>query len=261
MFDIHTHLIPGVDDGSPDLETTLAHLHLIQDACVTAVVFTSHYMRGAYLNTRDALQTRFDELCQVALEQGITLKFYQGAEVFLVPGVENDVSEFGLNIDNTPYVLVETDLNHFSSDLYENLYQLLRNGFRPILAHAERYQAVIAHFHTAEEMIRRNVYIQVNAASLLGGYGSKVKKTAWFLLEQGWAHFVASDDHCRNPMYNLAMARNAIAQRIDEYTADLLTNKNPHRLLSSQEIPYEYVNFQVEKERHGRRNFWQRLFG
>ncbi|HNX01819.1 MAG TPA: capsular biosynthesis protein [Candidatus Cloacimonadota bacterium] len=258
MIDIHTHLLVGVDDGSTDLELSVARLRMMKEVGVQGVVLTSHYMRGSYDNTSNILTPKFKALKGAALSDDNEIDLYQGYEVYLAPGVANDIVDYNLTMNGTRYVLVETDLNAFPTDFKENLFQIVRKGYKPILAHAERYVNVIHHLSEADDLINRNVYLQVNAASLLGGYGRKVKQAAWGLLENGWVHFVASDDHCKNPYYSLHVARAIIAESIDELTADLLTKVFPGKMIAGSDIPYRYVDITNERRK---KSFLKRLFG
>jgi protein-tyrosine phosphatase len=258
MIDIHTHLLVGVDDGSNDLEVSVNRLKMMKEVGVEGVVLTSHYMRGSFDNTSSIITPKFKALKVAANQDDNDIDLYQGYEVYLAPSVANDILDYDLTMNRTSYVLVETDLNAFPTDFKENLFQLVRKGYKPILAHAERYVNILRHLSEADDLINRNVYMQVNSASLLGGYGRKVKQTAWGLVENGWVHFVASDDHCRNPYYNLHIARAVIAESIDDLTADLLTRVFPQKMLNGEDIPYRYVDITHERRR---KSFLKRIFG
>jgi protein-tyrosine phosphatase len=100
----------------------------------------------------------------------------------------------------------------------------------------------------AEDFLHRNVYLQINAGSILGLYGNKIAKTAWYLVDNGFAHFIASDNHCKIDEYLLPAALEAIRDNIDDYTANLLSQKNPEKMLNDEKIKYFYLEKQpVEK--------------
>lgn len=258
MIDIHTHLLVGVDDGSTDLDVSVKRLKMMKDVGVQGVVLTSHYMRGSFDNTSSILTPKIKALKVAAMQDDNEIELYQGYEVYLAPGVANDIVDYDLTLNGTRYVLVETDLNAFPDDFKENLFQIVRKGYKPILAHAERYVNILRHLSEADDLINRNVYIQINSASLLGGYGRKVKQAAWGLLENGWVHFIASDDHCRNTYYNLHIARAIIAESVDELTADLLTRVFPQKMILGEDIPYRYVDVTHIRRK---KSIWKRMFG
>lgn len=100
----------------------------------------------------------------------------------------------------------------------------------------------------AEDFLHRNVYLQINAGSILGLYGNRIAKTAWYLIDNGFAHFIASDNHCKADEYILPAALEAIRDNIDDYTANLLSQKNPEKMLNDEKIKYFYLEKQpVEK--------------
>jgi len=145
--------------------------------------------------------------------------------------------------------LIETELNGFPLDMQKNVYDLIRSGYRPILAHAERYVSVMMKAHEAKDLISRSVYMQINAASLLGGYGEKVKETAWKLVNKGWVHLIGSDDHVKGEYTAFFKAKDKLTEHIDEQTAELLTNKHPKAILANKKIPFDYVIVQKEAKK------------
>ena len=115
---------------------------------------------------------------------------------------------------------------------------------------------IISHPDLAEELLYKNVYLQINAGSLFGNYGKSVQKTAWFLVENGFAHFLASDDHCHRPEYVLPEAWKMISRNIDDHTAKLLTEINPQKMIDNQSIEFFYVTKIVEEKT----GFFSKLF-
>ena len=132
-------------------------------------------------------------------------------------------------------------MTEFPVNLFDILYQLVKANFKPILAHPERYLPIIANFELAENFMFRDIYLQVNAGSLFGKYGKKSQKTAFKMIDYGFAHFVASDNHCRNFHYPLPAAFEVISNQFDEYTANLLTQVNPAKMLQNENIPIFYL--------------------
>jgi protein-tyrosine phosphatase len=95
--------------------------------------------------------------------------------------------------------------------------------------------------HEAKELINRNIYLQINAASVLGGYGDKVKDTAWKMLNKGWVHFLGSDHHARSEYASFSKAKLKISEYIDETTANLLTQTHPQAIINNEKIMFDYV--------------------
>lgn len=241
MIDCHSHLIPNIDDGSKDIESSIKALRQMSAGGITSVICTSHYMRGLYQFTKDEYTSKFNELVAEVKHQKIPVTLYPGAEVYLAYNISEDIKNNNLTLADSNYVLIETDLNGFPPDMQKNIYELLRKGYRPIIAHAERYVSMMMKSHEAKELINRSVYIQINAASLLGGYGEKVKQTAWKILNKGWVHLMGSDHHLKSDYDVYFKAKQKIIEHIDEKTATILTETHPQAILDNEKIPYDYV--------------------
>ncbi|MCK9309507.1 MAG: capsular biosynthesis protein [Candidatus Cloacimonetes bacterium] len=258
MIDIHSHILPSIDDGSQDIEDSLAQLATMKAGGIKRVYLTSHYFRGHYQYERSEYDLKFEALKAKAKAANICMELYPGFEIFLQPDILIDIQKHSLTMGDSPYILIESELNGLPNDFYSNIYPLLRAGYKPILAHAERYVSIMKKPSIAESLTHRNIYIQTNAGSLLGHYGEKVMKTAWTLVNNGWTHFIASDDHVRGNYGAFFEARGLINERVDHYTADLLCRINPASIASGEAIAYQYVD--VHHPRPRRRNWFKRLF-
>ncbi|MDD2229156.1 MAG: capsular biosynthesis protein [Candidatus Cloacimonetes bacterium] len=258
MIDIHTHILPNIDDGAKDTLDSLAQLAQMEAGGVKRAYLTSHYFRGHYQYDRSEYDLKFEELKAKAKETNLNIELYPGFEIFLQSDILIDIKKHSLTMGNSPYLLIESELNGLPNDFYSNIYPLLRAGYKPILAHAERYVSIMRKPSIAESLTHRNLYIQTNAGSLLGHYGEKVMKTAWTLVNNGWTHFIASDDHVRGDYGAFFEAQTLIEERIDSYTAELLCKINPASIASGEAIPYQYVH--VHHPRPKRRNWFKRLF-
>ncbi len=259
MIDIHTHIAPGIDDGSPDLEVSVAAVKAAADAGITEIVLTPHYMRGSYVNPRSKLEALLPELKKAVNDAGIEMQFHLGSEIMLESDILKEIKEDRLLMGDTKYVLVESSMNGFPQFFIQALYDLVRNGYKPILAHPERYMNIQNNIPMAEDLLYRNVYMQINAGSLLGGYGNNVERTAWALIEQGYAHFLASDHHGRSETNSMQQAVELITERYDEYTAELLTRINPRKMLNNEEIDYFYLSTAEINEDDNRSSFKKML--
>ncbi len=249
MIDIHTHVLPGVDDGSPDIETSVASVQAAKDAGISEIVLTPHYLRGSYDNPREKLLKILPGLQKAVKDAGIEMKFHAGAEVMLDTNILDDITQHDLHLADTKYVLVESSMNGFPGFFIQALYDLVRNGYKPILAHPERYMDIQMNLGMAEDLLHRNVYLQINSGSLTGGYGNNVERTAWELIDAGFAHFLASDNHCRSETNSLQEAVALLTERYDAYTAELLTKINPRKMLQGEDIDHFYLSVaEVDKE-------------
>ncbi|MCK4956993.1 MAG: capsular biosynthesis protein [Candidatus Cloacimonetes bacterium] len=250
MIDIHTHILPEIDDGSRNIEESLLQLELMSRAGVTDIVCTPHYISNYYNNNRDIIEPKLAKLQAEADAQNINIKLHKGIEILLDSKSVEKIKQEEFNINGSKYVLVESEMRAFPADFKEILYNLVKSGYKPILAHPERYFDIIRNPSLAEDFMHRNVYMQINAGSLLNHYGKESRKVAWKLIENGWAHFIASDNHCRFDEYILPTAIEQIRNEIDDYTANLLSKGNPSKMLNNEQINMFYVSeFSKEKNK------------
>ena len=258
MIDIHSHILPNIDDGSQDLQSSIDQLRRMARGGVRRVYLTSHYFRGHYHYSRADYDSKFEAFknaCPTDVPE-----LLPGFEVFIQPGIVDDVIESNLCLGDSRYVLIESDLNGLPVDFYHNVYPLLHKGYRPILAHAERYVSIMKRPSEARKLAALNIYLQVNAGSMQGLYGEKVKETAIRLIDEGWAHIVASDDHVRTDYDSFFQAWNWIREHIDETTANLLMREHPAMIAENKKIPYTYVEVKRPRQRKHRTRL-QKILG
>lgn len=226
MIDIHTHLLPGVDDGSPRLDVSLPILKRFADEGVEIVVCTPHLEASRVARApHEQYEAIFRELRDRA-PQGITL--LRGWEIMLdVPDV--DLGDRRLGLGESPALLVEFPRMSVPRAAARELMRLRTSGVIPVLAHPERY------WGCTPDMIRewRNAgaAIQMDSAMLLGGPATS--KLARVLLMEGLVDCIASDNH--GDQRSLAGARQWLLEVEATEQAELLTRGNPRRLLDGQE--------------------------
>lgn len=261
LIDIHTHILPNVDDGSSSLEESLEHLQKMSDLGVEKVFLTPHFMLGEYANDLENITQHFNAFKAEVAKLKINTEVLLGAEVYCDPIVLEQALKERLTLGDSNYLLFETSLNDIGNNIREFIYELQVNNFRLILAHPERYSFVHSNPGIIEEFMYRDVLIQVNASSILGYHGRKVKEAAWRLLHKGQVHFVASDDHCRHSDYILEEAYNKVESLIDEKTAKLLFYENPLRVYNNEEIVTFYLELQPisESRSHRHQSWWKKL--
>ncbi|MCL2062953.1 MAG: hypothetical protein FWG98_01080 [Candidatus Cloacimonetes bacterium] len=258
MIDIHNHILPGLDDGSPHEDVTAFYIDRVVEAKMEGIVFTPHYMRGFYNNTKDKILDVYQRTRQIIERKGYILNTYCAAEIYLVGNESiDDIQINSFMINGSRYVLVENSLTGFSYDLYENLYKLGKLGFKPILAHPERYVEIKEKPLLAEEFMHRDVYLQINTGSLLGLYGNRVKDVSFELIDRGYAHFLGTDCHCQNGVYDFPEAIDVLRKIFGDKTADLLGVEYPQKMLNNEDLPHFYNH---KQQIPLKKNFFQRLF-
>ena len=223
MIDIHTHVLPFVDDGSDSFETSFLMLENSISQGITDVILTPHFCLGEYQTDKETLTSEFEKFKDKIAEKGLNVNVYLGQEIFIRKDYKSLFKEQKiLTMNGTKFVLVEFDTRN-DFDIAETVYDLKRLEYEPIIAHVERYPYV--DLSVAEEIKSLGGYIQVNAESLVGknkrAYFKRVKE----LIKNGLVDFVASDVHDFRDNF-MQKAFEFTAKKFGLQTAEKLFNEN-----------------------------------
>lgn len=211
--DMHSHLIPGVDDGSKEMDETLAILEGMAELGYEGVITTPHVMSDFYRNSSDTLRKGADQVREALRVRGIHMPFSVAAEYYLDEWFEEllaakDILTFGDN-----FLLFELGFVTPPEILGRALFNMQLSGYKPILAHPERYPYWHHDFEKYQDLHDKGVLLQVNLNSLTGVYSPQVKKVAEKLLRAGIVSFIGTDCHngnhlkiSRQARYNRALA-------------------------------------------------------
>ncbi|CAN5669885.1 tyrosine protein phosphatase [soil metagenome] len=236
MIDLHTHILPGVDDGARTLDDALEMaLAFVADG-VTTVAATPH-VRDDYPTSADVMLRGVDELRRVLEEEGIPLTLLPGAELAVdrIGGLdENELRRLTLT-GSGRYLLVETPYFGWPPELAEQLLELRLAGFTPVLAHPERNAEVQATPSLLTPLVHGGTLVQITAASLDGRLGALTRQTAFRLLEGGLAHMLASDAHM--PDIRAVGMQSAADTLADPALAEWLLEKVPRALVEGRSVP------------------------
>ena len=193
--DMHSHLIPGIDDGAQDMDQSIAMLAKFQNLGYKKVVTTPHVMTDSFPNTSETILNGLAALRAEAKSVGLTIEIEAAAEYYfdetLMPKIANkELLTFGDN-----YVLVEFAFHSPPQFLDQLFFELKSNGYRPVVAHFERYMYYLGKIDEAVEWRKQGINIQINLNSLSGQYGPDIKKQAERLIDAGEFDFVGTDCH------------------------------------------------------------------
>lgn len=240
MIDIHTHVIPGVDDGSEDLEMSLEMLRLSAESGVHTVVATPHCnIPDEYDNYADvAMLDCFRRLENTAKDAGIPIKLCRGMEIFATPELPELLTEHRVwTLNDTRYFLMEFSFDEDPDFCRYILRKCLALHYQPVLAHPERYFFVQDDPALAYEFCVSGYALQVNKGSLLGRFGPRPQRTAELILSHGLCACVASDAHrpFERSTY-MSDIRAYLEEEFGEDFAKLLLEENPARILSGREL-------------------------
>ncbi|MBI9008849.1 MAG: capsular biosynthesis protein [Tenericutes bacterium] len=226
MIDIHTHILPCVDDGSPDMQTSIDLIKEEITQGVTDVFVTPHYFKQrGYLSPVKENIEGFNSLKEEIEKQGLKVNLYLGNEIYYNIHTLRDL-ESGLTkpLGNSKYVLIEFSLFEEDEDIAEAVHNLTAKGYLPIIAHPERYP-YLNDLNSYAYLKRMGALIQLNASSLTGDYGRKVKKFVLKAIKNNLVDFVASDIHDFR-MSNLLRAYDVVKTSFSKEIADKLFNNS-----------------------------------
>ena len=220
MIDIHSHILPAVDDGSANIEQSLSMLKEEHKQGVTDIVLTPHY-RADYLPRREKIQEKFAELKAAAAENKIPVSLYLGQEIYAFSDMVKAIDDGKLlTFCGGKHVLVEFSTKHVM-DIGETVYMLIRGGYIPIVAHIGRY--FYADKDTAREVKELGGLIQINANSVCSPFFYRRK--VFSMIKEGLVDFVASDVHFKRKNF-MRKAYKIIAKKFGTQTADKLFTEN-----------------------------------
>lgn len=256
MIDVHSHLMPGVDDGARSVEEALEAVGRFQEAGFTRLATTPH-VDGSLTDRPGALEARLAELDAAWERLGAAL---DGAAPELLRGTEvkldtprPDLGDERLRLGGTRFVLVEFPFLSVPPRSTAALEAIRERGWIPVVAHPERYDGGRPPDGLPAAWRRAGGYLQVNSGSLLGRYGTAAARLAWQLLEEGSVDLLASDYHSRGSLRTADCVSELAKAGADEQ-ADLLLRVNPGRILD--DLPPLPVPPLV-----ARSGFWRRLTG
>jgi len=235
MIDLHSHILPGVDDGTADSAAALELARAFVDDGVLVVACTPHILPGLYHNRGPEILIAVSNLQAALNERDIPLVLVSGADNHITPDFIDGLSSGRLlALHASRYVLVEPP-HHSAPPLMEEFFaNVLANGYVPILTHPERLSWIREKYALVERLVQQGVWMQITAGSLTGAYGTTAQYWAERMLDEGLVHILASDAHDtshRPP--NLTAGREAAARRVGFEEAENLVFLRPRGILEN----------------------------
>jgi protein-tyrosine phosphatase len=207
LVDMHSHFLPGIDDGATNLEECLKLLKTFEDRGFKKIITTPHIIQDLYENTPETILPVLEDVKKALKESGSGLEIHAAAEYFMdenfIQLLETDAPLLTLK---DKLVLVETGFMNEPANLREIFFKMRLKGYKPVFAHPERYMFLQNRKEKLEELFDSGVYLQINTMSLGGYYGLPALKLAEWMIEQGFVHFLGSDCHRERHLEPLAKA-------------------------------------------------------
>jgi protein-tyrosine phosphatase len=240
MIDLHSHILPGLDDGPPTLEGSIA-MARVAEATGTKTIAATPHIREDFAVEPDAIAPAVNELNAELEQRGVDVTVVAGAEVALTAALNLPEATLRLlTLGDGPYILLESPYTHASELLEQSLFDLAVKGFRPVLAHPERSPSLLADFDRLARLVESGILLSLTAASLGGRFGRTVERAASSVIRRRVAHNVASDAHDdRRRPPDLTAARPRIEAELTGAEAEFqwLTAAVPRAMLAGRPLP------------------------
>lgn len=193
--DLHSHLIPGIDDGSKSMEDTLKMLEKFVELGYKKVITTPHIMSDFYKNTPEIILGGLADVQEAIKANGLDIEIEAAAEYYLDFHFKELIANKNLLTFGGNYVLFELSFSQEPRGINETVFNLITEGYKPILAHVERYAYYNADWKRIQDYKDRGVLLQLNINSLSGHYGPHVRHMAEQLIDRDLIDVIGSDCH------------------------------------------------------------------
>jgi len=237
-IDIHSHILPQIDDGAENFDVSMEMLRIAHADGIKNIILTPHHKPGHHNASREKIYSLASQLRQGMEKEGMGIRLFPGNEFYYHEGMFRELEEGrACTMAGSSYILVEFGPMERFSYIRNGLYEALAHGYRPILAHVERYNSILGKPELVEELAHLGGYIQANAGSIMGKAGFSVKQFTRHLLKERLVHFVATDAHNadrRKP--ELAACGSYIGRKYGEGYAAALLYQNPVHVIRDEDI-------------------------
>lgn len=236
--DIHCHMLPGVDDGSDSMDTTINMLDLAYEEGCRRVIFTPHYEPGRNKYKPEELDSIFEKVKEKVSDIYPDMELYLGNELLFEAGVTQHVKD-GLvhTMAGTKYVLVEFNIRITYKELYNALKELVQARFRPIVAHVERYRTLVGDEDKLEEIIELGALLQMNAESVFGSMFDERVRWCRKMMKNEYISFLGTDAH--NLTHRAPHMKEALEwmyKKYDKEYIDAITWDYPEKMMANEYI-------------------------
>jgi len=230
MIDLHTHIIPNIDDGSRSVEDSIRIAREAKENGFSAIFCTSHYLEHSYNVEKEENDKLFNEL-----KKQLDIDIYSGNEIYISPNILECIEEGKVQtLNDSKYILTELPMENSVPYLKDVIFKLVSKGYIPIIAHPERYQFVQKDYKSLIELTKMGVLFQMNYGSIVGVYGRKAKKSAKILLKNDLIHFLGTDTHRADFIYNdIEKIKKKITKIIGEEKFIELSETNARPIIES----------------------------
>jgi len=260
VIDLHCHILPGIDDGAPDMAEALAMARVAVADGIRVTACTPHIYPGMYENDAAGIRQAIAALRVELHVQDIPLQLVEGADVHLTPDLLDGLRAGRIpTLNGTRYFLFEPP-HHVAPPRLENVvFDLVSAGYVPILTHPERLSWIDGHYPLFAKLVKGGAWMQLTSGAITGRFGPRAKYWSERMLDEGLVHIVATDAHRsdkRAPW--LAEGKHAVAKRLGDATASDMVEGRPAAVL--RDVPPEaLLPVPLAFTRPPRPSLWRRV--
>ena len=237
-IDIHSHILPGLDDGACSEREALAMLKIAEENGIREIIATPHFHYRRGHATPEQIKSAVLKIQRILDDMGSQIRLHTGNELYYTHELlENIKAGHALTMAESDYVLLEFSPGAEKRKIQHAVYEFLTEGYYPIIAHMERYLAFQKDLEFVDEISRMGVYYQVNSGSLMGQAGWNIRWFTRAMMKNGFVQFVATDAHNtgkRSPQ--LKKAEEWIMKKCGEAQAEKCLYKNSKMILENKAI-------------------------
>lgn len=258
MIDLHSHVLPNLDDGAKDMDEALEMCRLAEGDGIEMLAATPHFRPGVYENGQESILLAVTRLQQELDREGILLKLVPGVDILISPEVIPFLERNPRLIFGGRYALIEFPPQSIPPSIEAFFFRMRLKGITPIISHPERNSEVQNDPKMLEGMVDKGALVQVTAMSLTGDFGDPVRATAFRLVKSGLVHVIASDAH--SPRYRvpvLSKARRALEDLIGPEKARMMVEETPRKILQGESVEF----FRKGDDQRSRPSLLKKLFG
>lgn len=238
-IDIHSHLLPQIDDGAEDFETSMKMMSIAAENNIERIIVTPHNKPMRRCASPSTIRKLVKELEQEARRRGIGIQLYAGNELYYRSSLGEEITAGCVcTMADSKYVLAEFGPMDGYDHIRNGIYSLMAAGYHPILAHVERYAKICTEPERAQDLVNMGCCLQVNVSSIMGKMGFGTKSFVKKLLKRRLVHFVATDAHDgdrRRP--EIAGCASYIEKRHGNGYMREIFYENPMRVIGNENIP------------------------